>query len=142
MYNIQTSTDTNIYQRTVLCSASCPVWICEHAIYLDHHCTILYCNDCRTEEMDEMSGGYWPKRKPQTNHKIKKKRTKLSSIKYYDDGSDQSDECNHEMASLTKLEDGKYFTEEYVKEKNDNPKCYYASICHKCGGHVRDRVPA
>ena len=91
--------------------------------------------------MDGTSNGYRPKRKPQDGHKITK-RMKLSSVKYYDDDSEQKNKCNHEMASLKKLEDGKYFTEEYVQEKNDHPDCYYASICHKCGGHVRDRVPA
>ena len=38
-------------------------------------------------------------------------------------------------------EDSKYFTEEYVLEKTANPDYHYASICHKCKGHVRDRVP-
>ena len=81
--------------------------------------------------MNETSGQR-PKRKPQDSHKIKK-RTKLSPVQYYDDDdSKQSEKCNHEMASLKKLEDGKYFT----------PECYYASVCHKCGGHVRDRIPA
>ena len=43
---------------------------------------------------------------------------------------------------VEKLEDGKYFIEEYVQEKNDIHDYYYASICPKCNGHVRDKVPA
>ena len=133
---------TDEFPRRVLCSASCPVWICEHAYNIDHPCTFLYCDECRTEEMNETSDGHRPKRKSQDGHKIKKK-AKLSSVKYLDDDdSEQSERCNHEMASLKKLEDGKYFTDEYVKEKNDNPDYFYASVCHKCGGHVRDRIPA
>ena len=133
--------NTDDSQRVVLCSASCPVWICEHAINLDHPCTFLFCDDCRTKEMMETNHGNRPKRKPHDIHKSKKK-SKLSFVEYDDDDDDESDLCNHEMTSLKKLEDGKYFTEEYVKEKDDNPEYSYASICHKCGGHVRDRVPA
>ena len=91
--------------------------------------------------MTETNNGNRPKRKPNDYHKSKK-RSKLSFVEYDDDDEDIYDKCNHEMTSLKKLEDGKYFTEEFVQEKNDNPDCSYASICRKCNGHIRDRVPA
>lgn len=91
--------------------------------------------------MMETNDGNRPKRKPNEYQKSKKK-SKLSFVEYDDDDEDECVECNHEMTSLKKLEDGKYFTEEYVQEKNDNPDYSYASICHKCNSHVRDRVPA
>ena len=73
------------------------------------------------------------------------KRVKLNPVNYLDDDNCEISDisvCNHKMESLQKLEDGKYFTEEFVKEKNETPNCYYASVCDKCKGHVRDRVPA
>ena len=84
----------------------------------------------------------------QTRHQTdtnKTKRVKLNPVRYLDDDNcNDSDTtvCNHKMESLQILDDGKYFTEEFVKEKNETPNCHYASICDKCKGHVRDRVPA
>lgn len=134
---------TEASQHIVLCSASCPVWICENAISLHHPCKFLVCNDCRTEAMGHMNNGI-----RQTRHQTdtnKTKRVKLNPVEYLDDDNcDVSDitVCNHKMESLQILDDGKYFTEEFVKEKNETPNCHYASICYKCKGHVRDRVPA
>ena len=84
----------------------------------------------------------------QTRHQTdsnKAKRVKPNPVTYLDDDiSNESDisVCNHKMESLQKFEDGKYFTDEYVKEKNKTSNCHYASICVVCKGHVRDRVPA
>ena len=130
-------------KRIVLCSASCPVWVCEHAISLHHPCKYLVCNDCRTEAMGKMNNGIRQTRHQSDTHMAK--RVKPNPVDYLDDDncdvSNLSD-CNHKMESLQKQEDGKYFTEEYVKEKDETPNCHYASICYKCKGHVRDRVPA
>ena len=132
-----------VSKRIVLCSASCPVWICEHAISLPHPCTFLYCNDCRTEAMAQTNDGIRLTRHQGDNQKAK--RVKPNPVDYLDDNdTDDNDiaKCNHKMESLQKLEDGKYFTDEYVTEKKQTPNSHYASICYKCKGHVRDRVPA
>ena len=139
--------------RIVLCSRSCPVWICEHAINLHHPCKFLYCNDCRTDEMAKCTYITRPKRN-QGHHndgtrlatheteRFQGKRARPNPVQYLDDNTSDIEQCNHNMASLEKLEDGAYFTEEYVMEKTANPDYHYASICHKCKGHVRDKVPA
>ena len=127
----------------VLCSASCPVWICEDAINPSHPCKFLYCNDCRSQEMSGSNDGIRQTRHQSCAHKPK--RVKTNPVSYYDDIANYNDanmECNHKMESLKKLEDGKYFTEEYVRDKTETPNCYYASVCVKCSAHVRDRVPA
>ena len=86
-----------------------------------------------------------PRQTRQQIDKHKAKRVKPNPVYYLDDNNDNVSDisvCNHKMESLQKLEDGKYFTDEYVKEKNETPNCHYASICDICNGHVRDRVPA